>query len=60
MKIILKKLFSKRGEGYIDTVIYIFVAMIIIAFAINLYNVFVINYQMCYIYLVICITCVQL
>ena len=42
----LKKLFNKSGEGYIDTVVLVLCAMLVIAFAVRVYPIYVTKLQL--------------
>lgn len=46
MKKNLKILFSKNGEGYIDTVVLVLCAMLVIALAVRLYPIYVVKMQL--------------
>lgn len=42
----LKKLFNKSGEGYIDTVVLVLCAMLVIALAVRVYPIYVVKLQL--------------
>lgn len=46
MKKILRKLFNKNGEGYIDTVVLVLCAMLVIALAVRVYPIYVVKLQL--------------
>ena len=46
MKKNLKILFGKNGEGYIDTVVLVLCAMLVIALAVRLYPIYVVKMQL--------------
>lgn len=46
MKKKLKNLFNKSGEGYIDTVVLVLCAMLVIALAVRVYPIYVVKMQL--------------
>lgn len=46
MKNFLRKFFNKNGEGYIDTVVLVLCAMLVIALAVRVYPIYVVKLQL--------------
>lgn len=46
MKKEIKNLFNKKGEGYIDTVVLVLCAMLVIALAVRVYPVYIVKLQL--------------